>query len=94
MYFLGDAYPRTPRNFRYLRNISDEEERRIKLEFLDRHGLKGVHDVHMNQGDTGTEEWIEDYGVFQDGALIIHFKHEDKWSAIFFKIRYAMHNNR
>ncbi|OXB97351.1 DUF2278 family protein (plasmid) [Bacillus thuringiensis] len=44
-----------------------------------------MHDVHMNQGNTGTEEWIEDNGVFQDGALIIHFKHEDKWSAIFLR---------
>ncbi|PDZ86092.1 DUF2278 family protein [Bacillus toyonensis] len=85
IYILGDAYPRTPRNFRYPRNISNEEERRIKLEFLDRHGLKGMHDVHMNQGNTGKEEWIEDNGVFQDGALIIHFKQEDKWSVIFLR---------
>ena len=52
-------------------------------QFLDRNGMKGMHDVHMNQGNIGTEEWIEDNGVFQDGALLIHFTHEDKWSAIF-----------
>jgi uncharacterized protein YukJ len=40
---------------------------------------KGIHNVHMNQGNTG--HWADDNGVFQDGALIFEF--EDHWEAVF-----------
>ena len=47
--------------------------------------LLGVHDIHMNQGDSG-REGIHN-GVFQDGGLFIHFKQPDKWVAMFFRFQ-------
>ncbi|MFC4064471.1 DUF2278 family protein [Actinoplanes subglobosus] len=41
----------------------------------------GVHDVHMNQGNNG--RFAGDDGVFQDGALLLHFPAADDWVAIF-----------
>jgi uncharacterized protein YukJ len=45
----------------------------------------GVHDVHMNQGNSG--RFADDDGVFQDGGLLLHFPEkngsEDEWVAIF-----------
>ncbi|MEU4161434.1 DUF2278 family protein [Actinoplanes sp. NPDC026670] len=41
----------------------------------------GVHDVHMNQGNRG--RFAGDNGVFQDGALLLHFPGPDTWVAIF-----------
>ncbi|MCU7726184.1 DUF2278 family protein [Actinoplanes sp. KI2] len=41
----------------------------------------GVHDVHMNQGNSG--RFADDDGVFQDGALLLHFPGSDSWVAIF-----------
>jgi uncharacterized protein YukJ len=40
---------------------------------------KGIHNIHMNQGNSG--RWESDNGVFQDGALIFEFG--DHWEAIF-----------
>jgi len=40
---------------------------------------KGIHNIHMNQGNSG--RWERDNGVFQDGALIFEFK--DHWEAVF-----------
>ncbi|GAA2637955.1 DUF2278 family protein [Paractinoplanes durhamensis] len=40
----------------------------------------GVHDVHMNQGNSG--RFADDDGVFQDGGLLLHFG-ADEWVAIF-----------
>lgn len=41
----------------------------------------GIHDIHMNQGDTGS---VAQYnGTWQDGALFIHFKNPDTWVASF-----------
>ncbi|WP_433362098.1 DUF2278 family protein [Actinoplanes sp. CA-142083] len=40
----------------------------------------GVHDVHMNQGNSG--RFADDDGVFQDGGLLLHFP-GDAWVAIF-----------
>ncbi len=45
----------------------------------------GIHDIHMNQGDTGNER--KNNGSGQDGALFIHFKDTDKWVAMFFKFQ-------
>lgn len=39
----------------------------------------GVHDVHMNQGNSGS--FVSDDGVYQDGALLFRFG--DQWSAVF-----------
>lgn len=41
----------------------------------------GVHDVHMNQGSAG--RFRADNGVWQDGALLIHFPSEGRWVGVF-----------
>lgn len=41
----------------------------------------GIHDIHMNQGNTG--EFRQTNGANQDGALLIHFTDTDEWAAIF-----------
>ena len=41
----------------------------------------GVHDIHMNQGNTG--RFRSDDGVWQDGGLLLHYPGQDQWVAIF-----------
>lgn len=41
----------------------------------------GVHDIHMNQGNS--EEFRGDDGVWQDGALLVHFPTQDQWVGVF-----------
>ncbi|WP_214102863.1 DUF2278 family protein [Acrocarpospora catenulata] len=41
----------------------------------------GVHDVHMNQGNS--DRFRRDDGVWQDGGLLLHFPGENRWIAIF-----------
>ena len=41
----------------------------------------GVHDVHMNQGNSA--RFRRDDGVRQDGGLLLHFAAESRWVAIF-----------
>ncbi len=45
----------------------------------------GIHDIHMNQGNSG--EFVRDDGVWQDGGLLLHFPPAeaaaDQWVAIF-----------
>lgn len=41
----------------------------------------GIHDIHMNQGNAG--KYQRDNGVYQDGALLIHFPSREQWVAIF-----------
>ncbi|MDJ0705569.1 MAG: DUF2278 family protein [Leptolyngbyaceae cyanobacterium MO_188.B28] len=41
----------------------------------------GIHDVHMNQGSIG--RFQRDNGVYQDGALLIHFPSRNQWIGIF-----------
>ena len=41
----------------------------------------GVHDIHMNQGNS--PRFQGDDGVWQDGALLIHFPAEPRWVGIF-----------
>jgi uncharacterized protein YukJ len=45
----------------------------------------GVHDLHMNQGNTGS--FTRDDGVWQDGALILHYPAHDEWVGIFLKFQ-------
>jgi hypothetical protein len=40
-----------------------------------------VHDIHMNQGNSG--RFRGDDGVWQDGGLLLHFPAQDQWVAIF-----------
>jgi hypothetical protein len=41
----------------------------------------GVHDIHMNQGNSGS--FTKDDGVWQDGGLIFHFPKLSQWVAVF-----------
>jgi uncharacterized protein YukJ len=41
----------------------------------------GVHDIHMNQGNTA--QFRKDDGVWQDGGLLLHYPGQDQWVAIF-----------
>jgi uncharacterized protein YukJ len=41
----------------------------------------GVHDVHMNQGNSGS--FRQDDGVWQDGGLLLHLPGESRWIGIF-----------
>ncbi|GAA4879597.1 YukJ family protein [Kitasatospora terrestris] len=41
----------------------------------------GVHDVHMNQGNSG--RFRGDDGVWQDGALLIRLPSESRWVGVF-----------
>ena len=53
--------------------------------------LLGIHDVHMNQGDVGSDEG--DNGTGQDGAMFLRFTGSgvdvdadmDTWVAMFFR---------
>jgi len=41
----------------------------------------GVHDIHLNQGNSG--RFTGDDGVWQDGGLLLHFPTQDQWVRIF-----------
>jgi uncharacterized protein YukJ len=41
----------------------------------------GVHNVHMNQGNSG--RFRSDDGVWQDGGMLLHLPGESRWVAIF-----------
>jgi len=40
----------------------------------------GIHDIHMNQGNSG--KWKKDNGTWQDGCLMIEYS-GNKWFAVF-----------
>jgi uncharacterized protein YukJ len=42
---------------------------------------QGVHDIHMNQGNSG--RFTSDDGVWQDGGLLFHFPDANQWVAVF-----------
>lgn len=41
----------------------------------------GIHDIHMNQGNSG--RFVRDNGVWQDGALLIHYPSRNQWVGVF-----------
>ena len=45
----------------------------------------GVHDIHMNQANSGT--FVQDDGIYQDGALLLHFPAQNQWVGIFLKFQ-------
>ncbi|MDF3308890.1 DUF2278 family protein [Rhodococcus sp. T2V] len=45
----------------------------------------GVHDIHMNQANVG--RFTTDDGVYQDGALLLHFPGQDQWVGVFLKFQ-------
>lgn len=53
----------------------------------------GIHNIHMNQGNPkGNHD--RDNGVYQDGALFIHFTQTNRWVAIFLAFQsQAWHTN-
>lgn len=44
---------------------------------------RGVHDVHMNQGNARHDHHARDNGVWRDGALFLRLKRERRWVAVF-----------
>jgi uncharacterized protein YukJ len=46
----------------------------------------GVHDIHMNQGDTDPS-FASENGSWQDGALFIYLPSTQQWTAIFLKFQ-------
>jgi uncharacterized protein YukJ len=45
----------------------------------------GIHDIHMNQGNSG--QFVRDDGVYQDGGLLVQFPGQQTWSAVFLKFQ-------
>ncbi|KAK3320259.1 hypothetical protein B0T19DRAFT_404768 [Cercophora scortea] len=45
-----------------------------------RDGINGIHDIHMNQGNSG--QWKGDNGTYQDGGIILAFP-DGHWEGIF-----------
>lgn len=41
----------------------------------------GLHDIHMNQGNS--KKWEKDNGIWQDGGILIYFENTQKWVGIF-----------
>jgi uncharacterized protein YukJ len=41
----------------------------------------GVHDIHMNQGNS--QRFRQDDGLWQDGGLLLHYPAQDQWVGIF-----------
>lgn len=54
----------------------------------------GIHDIHLNQGSP--EPHASDNGVWQDGALFIHFPAEEEWLGFFlaFQSQFAQTDDR
>ena len=46
-------------------------------------GERGIHQIHMNQGNPKSLPFFKENGVFQDGALFFHFRTQNKWIAFF-----------
>lgn len=46
----------------------------------------GIHDIHMNQGDTDSR-FASENGSWQDGALLIYLPSTQQWTAIFLKFQ-------
>ncbi len=47
--------------------------------------MLGLHDIHMNQGNT--RDFLRDDGPFQDGALLLHFPGQNRWIGVFLKFQ-------
>ena len=45
--------------------------------------LRGVHDIHMNQGNPLAGGHAGDNGVWQDGGLLLWFPKADRWVTVF-----------
>jgi len=45
----------------------------------------GIHDIHMNQSNDG--QFKGDDGVWQDGGVLVHFRAQQQWVAMFLKFQ-------
>ena len=45
----------------------------------------GIHDIHMNQGNSG--QFVGDDGVYQDGGVLLQFPDQQEWVAVFLKFQ-------
>jgi uncharacterized protein YukJ len=46
---------------------------------------RGIHNLHMNQGSSG--RFGRENGVYQDGAILIHYSSRQQWVAAFFSFQ-------
>lgn len=51
----------------------------------------GMHDVHMNQGNT--KRWKNDDGVWQDGCILLFLPSRNQWIGIFLAFQSQSWNN-
>lgn len=49
-------------------------------QYVDNGSVAGIHDIHMNQGDSGS--FTSDNGTWQDGSFILHFP-DGHYEAVF-----------
>lgn len=47
---------------------------------------RGIHDIHMNQGNP-PGKYQNDNGPWQDGGLLFHFPDQNQWVAVFMKFQ-------
>lgn len=60
-------------------------ENNKKDQYFDFEPGNGIHDIHMNQGNSGSHK--SDNGVYRDGALFLFFPDEQQWVAMFLKFQ-------
>jgi uncharacterized protein YukJ len=51
--------------------------------YSDPNGAKGVHNIHMNQGNPLNGGFADDNGIWQDGALFVNLPAAGQWTALF-----------
>ncbi|KAH8658124.1 hypothetical protein BX600DRAFT_439293 [Xylariales sp. PMI_506] len=42
----------------------------------------GIHDIHMNQGNTGRASWTRENGIYQDGSILLQYP-DGHWVSVF-----------
>lgn len=42
----------------------------------------GIHDIHMNQGNSGKASWTKNNGIYQDGSFMLKYP-DGHWEAVF-----------
>ena len=51
--------------------------------YSDPNGVKGIHNIHMNQGNPVSGGFSDDNGTWQDGALFVSLPAAGQWTALF-----------
>jgi uncharacterized protein YukJ len=78
---LGESNDLQDLIMRYVAKAKEEREDGSEIYIFGAPFPGGIHDVHMNQGNSG--QWRTDNGTWQDGALIFYFALERTYKAIF-----------